>query len=291
MEHCVERRLAPSKKTRRCRAVDPDRFQRLYRQKLLDRRYWYAPKYGPMGVVSYVRMLPKVVPSGSRQSMEKTTDHGARSPKNVCKNDKFKENLLRKRRTYDKYFERGLVAVDAALRRVAIFRGSHGERVVEADYVDRNGDLQPAGFSRKVALASPEAVSLMKDAIRGVASQKEKNSLKKYAMRCVARRSGGQRRRDNRLLNWELHQKRREKEERSRLFDIKLSAVEQYYADGGRQPGRNERLGFILVLNLVGKPIDAIVLPPTRDPASAEPFYFDESGRRIRARFAFPNLV
>jgi hypothetical protein len=205
----------------------------------------------------------------------------------------FRTKLLRKRAEYEEYFAKGLVAVDAALRRVACFRGLHGTRVVDETMVsDPRGSSRgfkergifPTG-ERKQILASPqEDVDAMKAAIRGVVGKKEKNALKKYSLRCVERRSRGQRRRDNRLLSWELRQKKIEKEERDWNWKVQLEAVEQFYALGGRQPGRGERLIVIPILPMgfSNRAIDFVVAGPTRETvASTPPYYFDPSGNRV----------
>jgi len=217
--------------------------------------------------------------------------------------DKFKENLLRKRRTYERYFSRGLVAIDAALRRIAVFRGLRGKKTYNWVDENRNGNAS-AEYKVEVFHATKDELADMKLAIRGVVVQKEKKSLKKYALRCSARRDAGQRRHDTRNLNWEQKQKLREKKERSVDFGLRLEAVEEYYAAGGRQPGRGEHLGMIPVYGGKSKdfafpgtrtshwypPAFYVVAPPTRDPPTPVPYYFDENGRRIRmaSRYSVP---
>jgi hypothetical protein len=161
--------------------------------------------------------------------------------------------------------------------------------VVDSDPRDSSREIKERGIfptgERKPILVSPqEDVDAMKAAIRGVVGKKEKTALKKYSLRCVERRSRGQRRRDNRLLNWELRQKKVEKEERDWNWKVQSEAVEQYYALGGRQPGRGERLIIIPILPMgfSNRAINYVVAGPThRTVASTPPYYFDPSGNRV----------
>lgn len=226
----------------------------------------------------------RVVPS-DRPAMVKPSQPSGSMPDAPGKNDKFKENLLRKRRTYIRYFERGLSRVDAALRRVAVFRGCHGERVVRETEADRSGRIYETGCTIRILNASPEALALCKDAVKGSRGAKEKTALKKYALRCTERRRLRQHRRDKRLLTWELRVKKLEKEERDWNWTKRLEAVQHYYDCGGRQPGRNESLCVIPVLRygFSLKAVDFVVCPPTRDSVgTAFPFYFDDKGNRVR---------
>lgn len=227
----------------------------------------------------------RVVPS-DRPAMIKPTQPTGVPPGNTGKNDKFKENLLRKRRTYDRYFTRGLAAIDEALRRVAVFRGCHGERVVQETAVSRSGVIYETGCTIRILDASSESLALCKQAVKGSRGAKEKNALKKYALRCTERRSRRQHRRDNRLLSWELRQKKIEKEERDWNWRVKLRAVQAYYDAGGRQPGRTEHaLMCIPVMSLANssslRAIDYVVCGPASAPGSALPFYFDDKGNRV----------
>lgn len=225
----------------------------------------------------------RVVPS-DRPAMVKPTQPSVDMPDARGKNDKFKRNLLRKRRTYAQYFDKSLHLVDLALARVAVFRGSYGERVVPETAVGRHGEISFTGETTRVSHASSESLSLMKRAVAGVVDQKEKNALEKYGLRCVERRSGLQRRRDKRLLNWELTQKKREKEERDWNFKLTLRELEHYLAQGGRPLGRNERWQTIPIYGPVGyRMVNLVVVGPTRDNVAApSSWYFDGSGRRIR---------
>jgi hypothetical protein len=203
----------------------------------------------------------------------------------------FHTKLLRKRAGYEKYFAKGLVAVDAALRRVACFRGFHGTRVVDETIGPRVSSREskergifPTGERKPILVSPQEDVDAMKAAIRGVVGKKEKTALKKYSLRCVERRSRGQRRRDKRLLDWELRQKKIEKAERDWNWKVRSEAVEQFYALGGRQPGRGESLIAIPILPMgfSNRAINYVVAGPTRKTvASTPPYYFDPSGNRV----------
>lgn len=226
----------------------------------------------------------KVVPS-DRPAMVKPTQPTGVPPGDTGKNDKFKEKLLRKRRTYVRYFDRGLAAIDEALRRVAVFRGCHGERVVRETAVGKSGEIYETGSTIRVLSASSESLALCREAVRGSRGAKEKTALKKYALRCTERRSRRQHRRDNRLLSWELRQKKIEKEERDWNWKIKLGCVQSYYDAGGRQPTRSEgALQCIPVLPLGSslRAVTFIVVGPASRTGDILPYYFDDKGNRVR---------
>lgn len=275
--------LARKRRSQRCGTAESRRFWYARRTSASAPDYWYVWGCNLTGSDELWVMRRRVVPDGSSQPMEKAIDPSRVSTRIREENDKFKRNLLRKRRTYTRYFDDGLSRIDSALRRVAIFRGCHGTRVVTHYDEDRKGNVH-SEYKKEILAAPKESVGQMKEALRGVADQKEKNALKKYGLRCVSRRSDGQRRADTRALNWELTQKKREKRERDRAFDVKLEGVGAYYAAGGRQPERGEHLGGYWIYGSAPSwcPLAFVALPPTRDPTPTLPFYFDEQGNRIR---------
>lgn len=65
----------------------------------------------------------RVVPETPRPQLVEEPQLSVVEPVDRGKNDKFKRNLLSKRRTYQKYFERGLSTIDDKLRKIALARG------------------------------------------------------------------------------------------------------------------------------------------------------------------------
>jgi hypothetical protein len=95
------------------------------------------------------------------------------------KKEAFKRKLLRKRATYIAYFNRGLPAIDAALRRVQTYR-STGVEVVNP--IPKESSVRGVQSNERVA----KRVVREKVPLREC-GRKEKEELKKYALRVIAR--------------------------------------------------------------------------------------------------------
>jgi hypothetical protein len=69
------------------------------------------------------RNLRAGVSDPQSECVEKTIHLSGLTPSQTGKNDKFKSKLLKKRRTYLKYFERNLSTIDDKIRKIALARG------------------------------------------------------------------------------------------------------------------------------------------------------------------------
>jgi hypothetical protein len=229
-------------------------------------------------------MEKSVDPAGS------PLDRGHPGTKRLKEIEQFKNNLLRKRRTYQGYFERGLRAINMALRRVALNREVRSGLVTK-EILDDDDPREPKKLPKPVLSASAAAkvAAFAKESVG-----KEKKKLKKYAGRVASKACAASNKRARSLISWERRRQKREKEEsasrwraqledRAKLFrelgptkfDELLRKEERerkkrkpilpWYVDGFGRAVRSPHLG----------PVSSFTLPTTR---------LDEVGAGMRER-------
>jgi hypothetical protein len=149
--------------------------------------------------------------------MEKPSDPSGYPTRGSGKNDKFKEKLLRKRRTYARYFERGLSKIDAALRRVAVAR-------------EVKQGMKASVTAGKITAPNLELAS--RGGVAAIAREsfgKEKQNLKKYTKRVVDRAVSSAYRKARRLISWEEATRKKEEKERASVFRHNLQEREALF--------------------------------------------------------------
>lgn len=197
-------------------------------------RYWYARRKCRWRTPGSLRRILKDVErdySGSAGCLfsddkGKNLDSGDRlATRPVPQSDKharaFRTNLLRKRRTYTKYFDASLSDVDLALRRVQV------RRSMELSIQDR--EIAVAGDSRNpsYSVSAPVRWSLT---IVGKTSlkecgRKEKRILKKYAATVRENLLGRVDKENKRVARSALRTKRKAWREKKRLDRESLNEV------------------------------------------------------------------
>lgn len=112
-------------------------FSRLQRKQAESKVYWYNLRkilterdtWMRKGMRS--RNLRAGVSDPQSRCVEETIHLSGLTPSQTGKNDKLKKELLKKRRTYLKYFERNLSTIDDKIRKIALARGIKEQSVAE----------------------------------------------------------------------------------------------------------------------------------------------------------------
>lgn len=104
-------------------------FSRLQRKQAESKTYWYSLRKILTERDTWMRkgMRSKNLRAGvsdpQSECVEETIHLSGLTPSQTGKNDKLKIKLLKKRSTYQKYFERNLSTIDDKIRKIALARG------------------------------------------------------------------------------------------------------------------------------------------------------------------------
>lgn len=105
----------------------------------------------------------------------------------ITKEEKFKQNLLRKRRTYTKYFEANLSTIDEKLTKIAMIRGVRRSSAVlewKLKFTSQSEKMRMIGHKPSLPARLDKALQQLQDANRvatAVGSEMKKKSKKHLA--------------------------------------------------------------------------------------------------------------
>jgi len=147
-------------------------------------------------------------------------------------NDKFKEILLKKRRTYHRYFDRAVRNgdIDHRLQKVIVYRAARFNTQVQhqASDSDRRGNGADNGYRLSKPVINSTGMKVLAEVAKGV-SRKWKKSVKKYTRCIVVRVKERTFRRFNHLLSWEERRAKQDKRKAELDWANKLEERNKLY--------------------------------------------------------------
>jgi len=182
------------------------------------------------------RNLRAGVSDPQSECVEETIHLSGLTPSQTGKNDKFKQKLLKKRRTYQRYFERNLSTIDDKIRKIALARGIKEHSIVELNatrLIRYSKSWMSSDILHELKTDQKETRLEINDAVLRAKNELKKKS-KKYILR-VARKW------DAKTID---DQKRKNKERRQALLaneDMEANRKSDALIAGWKNEGRSYR--------------------------------------------------
>jgi len=217
-------------------------------------RYWYARR-------QHLRVLQHEAigkPVGASGSGTKIPPPG---------NDKFKEILLKKRRSYHKYFDRAVSSgeIDSALMKVLVYRTVRFNTQIhhQASDADSRGRGGEDGYRLATPTITNAGMSILAEIAKEV-PRKWKKDVKKYTRSVVQRVKARTFKRFTHLMSWEERRKRQDKKKAESDWALKLEERNKLYLRLGDE-------GFSRYLKAYERARRNLPL-----------YYYDSKGRRVQ---------